>query len=101
MNTLLSAGDTFKDVISRLIGLMNLLIWPLIGFAILFFFYALVRFVFKGGDSKARIQGRQAILWSLIALFVLFSLWGLVRLLQTAVFVGTPAQELQRGTQPL
>lgn len=101
MNPILTSGDTFKDVVVRLLGYMNLLVWPLIGLAIVFFFWGLIRYIYKSGDAKGRALGRQTIIWGLIGLFVLFTLWGLVRLLQSAVFLGSPAQQLQQGTRPL
>ena len=101
MTPLLTIGDTISDVVNRLLGLLNLLIWPMIGMAILFFFYGLIRYILKAGDMKGRALGRDAIIWGLIGMFVLFSLWGLVRMLQTAFFVGTPAEELMRGNQPI
>ncbi len=88
--SLVIPSDTLKSVVARLLNVMNSLVWPLIGLAILFFFYALVQYVYKSGDSKARSLGRTQIIWSLIGIFVIFSLWGLVNLISIFLLGQTP-----------
>lgn len=62
----------------------NMIIALLFAAAFFLFIFGVFRYFFvKGGDPKARIEGRGFIIWSIIALAVLFSVWGLVRLVIT------------------
>jgi hypothetical protein len=97
MNTLLTSHDTFKDVVARLIDLMNSLIWPLIGIAVIFFFYGLIRYIYDAGNAKGHARGRDIIVWSLIGLFVIFSLWGFIRLLQDTFSLRSSQEQIQPG----
>lgn len=88
-----SSSATFSDLVKSLIGLMNAIIPTLIGFAIVFFFIGLIRYIYNAGDAKGRSSGRTAIIWGLIGLFVIFSLWGVLHFLEVAFFpAATPAQ---------
>ena len=62
---------------------IDMLVWILGGFAVVVFFYGIVRFVAKAGDQKAHREGYTMIVWGLIALFVLFSLGTILKLLQS------------------
>jgi hypothetical protein len=90
MSTLLTSHDTLKDVVARLIDVMNTLVWPLVGLAIVFFFYGLIRYIYNAGNSKGHTLGRDVIIWSLVGLFVIFSLWGLVNVISITLLGVTP-----------
>jgi len=64
--------------------LITLLIPVVVGFALLSFFWGLVKFIFRvGGDEKAVEEGKRIMLWGIGALFVMLSIWGLVSFLRS------------------
>ena len=84
--TLQRTSLTFSTLVDQIINLMNSLIPLLVGFAIIFFFIGIIRYIYKSGDAKGRAGGRSTIIWSLIGLFVIFALWGILQLMQGAFF---------------
>src|SRR3989338_305331 len=69
--------------------LITLLIPVVVGFALLSFFWGLVRFIFHvGGDEKAVEEGKRIMTWGLIALFVMISVWGIIAFVQGELLPG-------------
>lgn len=83
---LFSGTSSFKDIVNSLVSLINLTVWMLSAFAIVVFFWGLVRYIGSPGDAHGHAEARERIVWSLIALFVLFSIWGILALMGTAFF---------------
>jgi uncharacterized membrane protein YidH (DUF202 family) len=54
-----------------------------VGLAVLFFLYGLMKFILAAGNEDAKDEGKRIMIWGVIALFVMVSVWGLVTLLQT------------------
>lgn len=76
-----SSGTLLSIVNGTIIPLGNQIVGLLFAVAFLFFIFGVFQYFFaKGGDAKARADGRGFILWSIIGLTVLFSVWGLVHL---------------------
>tara|TARA_Y100000310_G_C20349696_1_gene653744 strand:+ start:185 stop:547 length:363 start_codon:yes stop_codon:yes gene_type:complete len=75
-----------KDA-AGLIGLIATLVGQalpvLIGVAILFFIWGVVRFLLAGDNEDTRKAARNMIIWGIISIFVIVSVWGLVNLLGT------------------
>ena len=61
--------------------LVNALIPIAIGFAILFFFYGLAKYILNAGDEEKKKEGRSIMIWGVIALFVMVSIWGIINVL--------------------
>lgn len=63
-----------------------------IGLAMLFFLYGLMKFVLAAGNEEAKETGKRIMIWGIIALFVMVAVWGLVSLLATEAGVSyTPS----------
>ena len=60
---------------------INTLTPLVIGLAMLFFLYGLMKFVLAAGNEDAKDEGKRIMIWGIIALFVMVSVWGLVGLL--------------------
>jgi len=73
-----------EDWIERLTPLV-------IGAAMLFFLYGLMKFVLNSGNEEAKEEGKRIMIWGIISLFVMVSVWGLVGLLnqETGIDQGT------------
>ncbi|MDE2071160.1 MAG: hypothetical protein KGI70_00260 [Patescibacteria group bacterium] len=78
-------GDTFRSVVTALVGLIDMIIPVLTAAAIVFFFYGLAVKYMKAPTNK---ENWNMVLWSLIALFILFSIWGILRVLQNTFLGG-------------
>jgi FtsH-binding integral membrane protein len=61
----------FTDILQSLFPI-------LIGAALMFFIFGLVRFISKSGDAKTHAEGRQFMIWGLIGLFVMIAFMGIV-----------------------
>lgn len=73
-------APTFKQLVSNLIGLINYIVPVLVALVLVFFFWGIVRYVYKSSEGE---RGDTAIFfWGLLGLFVLVSLWGLVNVLR-------------------
>lgn len=71
-----------NDVISRLISIGNVVIYLLIGFAVLYIVYVTVMYFIKGKEGdESRHEAGMRILYGIVGLFVILSLWGLVNIL--------------------
>ncbi len=71
--------NTFASFIGIFYGLVKELLLVLVALAFLFFFFGVVKFIAKSGDSRAVAEGRQQMLWGLIAIFIIVSVWGILR----------------------
>ncbi len=67
-----------------------------VGLAVLAFFWFLIGFIFKGGDSPAdKSAGLKGMGYSVLALFVMVSIWGIVGFFGSILGVG------QGGSVPI
>ena len=62
--------------------IINQLIPIVIGLAVLFFLFALLKYV-TAKDAEAQIEARNLIITGIVVLFVMVSVWGLVNILKT------------------
>ncbi len=56
-----------------------------VGLSLLYFLWGVANFIRKSGDSGAREDAKQQMLWGIVALFVMVSVWGLVAFLQNSL----------------
>ena len=82
----LSYVTNILNIIKNLVGLATPVV---IGLAMLFFLYGLMKFILASGDEEAKETGKRIMIWGIVALFVMVSVWGLVNLLQNNLNVGS------------
>lgn len=70
-----------KDYIYGAIGVVEGIIFLLMGAGLLVFLWGLVRFIVRAGDAKGVEEGRNHIIWGLVALFVMTTVWGIIKLI--------------------
>lgn len=87
--------NDFKEVVSCFTGMIDLVIPLIIGLGVLLFIWGLIKYVTAGGDEKARVEGRNYIIYGIIALFVMVSVWGLVSILTNTFFPGGTIPQLK------
>lgn len=78
---------TFQSLVGKIILAVNSAIPMLATLAMVLFFWGLVNYIYRSGDTKARAKGRELVVWGLVAMFVIMSLWGILRLLCVS-FIG-------------
>lgn len=83
-------GTYLSGILSLITNLIQTATPIVIGLAMLFFLYGLMRFVLAAGNEDAKDTGKRIMIWGIIALFVMVSVWGLVQLLnqETGVAAG-------------
>lgn len=88
-------GQDLQGILDIILQLLNSLIPILIVIAIIGFFYGLAKFIFSAGDSEARGQGIQIMIYGVVTLFVIVSVWGLVAILQNTFDVDEEATTIE------
>lgn len=86
-----SANNPLVQFLSLIKNVMDKSIPILVGFAVLAFFWFLIRFIWKGSeDPGERDKMKGGMLWAILAIFVMVSVWGLVGFLSsvTGIQVG-------------
>lgn len=74
-----AAPGSFKELVNLIIGIINPLLYLLVGVALLVFFKGLIAFIAQAGDTKSHKEGRDLMVWGTVALFVMVSLFGILR----------------------
>lgn len=77
-----------QDILSRLVPFA-------ITLAVVVFFFFLIMFIWKSGDSAKRKESLSGMMWSVVALFVMVSIWGIVGFFGSITGIG------QGGTVPV
>ena len=66
-----------------IINIINQYVIPLIiGLAVVYFLWGVLKYVTAGGDEESKGAGRDMMIYGIIALFVMVSVWGLVGVLK-------------------
>jgi hypothetical protein len=87
-NRTLSEAETFGDVVSIFVSLINAAIPALLALMLLFIIWkAIDMWVINAGDEQKVTEGKQLIITSVIVMVVISSLWGLVALLRNSFFM--------------
>jgi hypothetical protein len=87
-----------KELIIAVGGVVSRSILIVNGLALFWFFWGLMKFIFKAGDEKAQEEGRNIMLWGILALFVMTSVWGLVNFLGNSLGIKTGITQTQTST---
>lgn len=80
--------NTFLTLFSSTIGIINSLIYILIGLAVIGFMWGIVKILFNPENEIAKKEGRSFMLYGVLTLFVMTSMWGLVNILNGTIIVG-------------
>ncbi len=77
----LAMAETIKGIITKITGVIDVIIPLLITFAVLMLMWGIVQFITAAGDEEKRKKGKELIIYGIIGLFVMVSIWGLVGVL--------------------
>lgn len=75
-------------------AILQPLIYLLIGAAVVYFLWGVLKYMSKTGDAKEQEEGRKMMLYGIVALFVMISVWGLVNVLSGTFFLDNSAPPL-------
>ncbi len=75
-----AATEGIEGIIDTITELLGLVMPLLLSLAVIFFVYALLKYVLKAGEEKEEARGQM--IWGVVILFVMISVWGLVNLLK-------------------
>ena len=80
------AQGTAERFVSNLVeGVLEPIVYLLIGIAVVFFLWGVVQFV-SGADSEERVkEGRNHMIWGLVGLFIMVSVVGIMNLLCNSI----------------
>ncbi|MCF7843301.1 hypothetical protein K9M47_00200 [Candidatus Gracilibacteria bacterium] len=94
-------GSWLLSIINLAQTVVNSLSPILITVALLAFFWFLIQFIWKGGESpSAHANGMKGMGYSILALFVMVSIWGIIQVLQNIFGVPTITNQPDVPTLP-
>ena len=76
-----SASDDLPSMAGFFIDMFDTLLPILIGFGVLFFVWAVVKYIRAGGDAETRSEARKFMVNGIVILFIIVSIWGFVNML--------------------
>ncbi|MFA6459557.1 MAG: pilin [Candidatus Paceibacterota bacterium] len=89
-----AAQVTLKTLMALVADYLNTALELLMGLAVLFFVWYVIKYFIRSGDSKERTEASQYVLWSIIGFFVILSFWGLVNILSSTFNLNTNAPSM-------
>ena len=72
-------------------GLIKMIVPVIIGLAVLFFLWGLMRYILQTDSVEGRAAARQIMFWGVITIFVMVSIWGFVNVLDGLFGLNTGA----------
>lgn len=77
---LLDSSSDLSGIIKNVLGLFNTIVPLIIGAAVVFFLYGVLRFIIKSsaGDADGRKEAVNFMVFGIIGIAVMVSVWGLV-----------------------
>lgn len=77
-----AAPQTFKELIDRVVTVMNILVPMLITVAIVLYFFGVAQNILNFGDEKSRKEKIRSFYgWGVLILLMMVSLWGILHLM--------------------
>jgi len=71
-----------NDLVTRLTGIGNVVIYLLVALAVIYIVWAVVHFLVKGSEGdENRHKAIMQIVWGIVGLVIILSIWGLVGIL--------------------
>lgn len=81
--------NNFLTLFDSTLGLINSIIYTIIGVAVFGFMWGIVKILFNSENEVAKKEGRSFMLYGILTLFIMTSMWGLVNILNgTVLFSG-------------
>lgn len=89
-SSMFSPNNPLVQLLALVRSVADRLIPILVAFAVLAFFWFLIRFIWKGSeDPGERDKMKGGMLWAILAIFVMVSVWGLIGFLGSVTGIRT------------
>jgi len=73
-----TGSSTLDSLIQKIINLINLLIPILVGIAVIYFIWGIIKFMSAGGNEEKLREGKRHIVFGLLGLAIIMGVWGFV-----------------------
>ena len=70
--------ENLQDLIQLFIELATMLMPVILGLALIVFFWGLVKFIAKSGDTKSHTDGKNLMIWGVVGIFLMVSFLGII-----------------------
>jgi hypothetical protein len=84
-----SKPSDFSGLVQNIINIIDPLVVLAIVLAVMFFLFAVVKYLTQYGNEKARSDSVKTITWGIVGLFAMVAMWGLVKLIQQSLVGGS------------
>jgi len=84
-----SRPSDFSGLVENILNIIDPLVVLAIILAVMFFLFAVVKYLTQYGNEKARSDSVKTITWGIVGLFAMVAMWGLVKLLQQSLVGGS------------
>ncbi len=78
--------NSVKDLIGRIVSIIELIIPVLIGFAVVVFIWGIVDFIIHANNEQKKTKGKMLMTWGIVGIFAMVSVWGIVEVLHSSFF---------------
>jgi uncharacterized membrane protein YidH (DUF202 family) len=85
----LALAATITDIIGNIQDIVNLLVPLLIGIAVIYFIWGVIKYISAGADEGKREEARNTMIYGIIGLFVIVAIWGLVGVISSTFDIET------------
>ncbi len=82
---------------TRVVGLINLVVYVLIALAVLFIIYNVVMYMIKGNDPAGKSAALANVGWGVLGLAIILSIWGLVNILTNTFKTTAPTNSIPQA----
>lgn len=85
----LSTINNANDLVNKILGIGNIVIYVLVSLAVVFIVYNVVWYMIKGNEPEAKKEAAKNLTWGIVGLAIIVSLWGLVNIIVGTFKTGT------------
>jgi len=65
--------------------ILNPFVALLLGLAVVYFLYGVVRFIVDYGNETARAEGKKHMIWGIVGLAIMISVYGIINLISNTI----------------
>jgi len=95
MNSTLQPIGNVNQLVLRIVGIGNVVVYLLVALAIIYIIWSVVQYFIKGNEGdETRHQAGMQIFYGIVGLAIIVSLWGLVNLLLNTFWTNTDRPDL-------
>ena len=83
----MTTPTTYKDLVSLIIGIINLIVPALFAFLFIYLVWKIIdAWIINAGDQSKRDEGKKYAVTAVIVFVIMVSVWGIVALIRNSLF---------------